>query len=296
MTMEIVADREPSADAAAAPSPASVRTFRKWAYNQSMAAMKGLAKVVARSSLVPTTPFLPTDAFPWARALEDAWTDVRRELEGVLTYKNDLPAFHEINRDATNIAHDDWKSFFFYGFGARSEANCRRCPRTAALIERVPGMKTAFFSILGPGVHLPPHRGPWVGFVRYHLGLIVPGPQEKCGIVVGGERAHWAEGKSLIFDDTYEHHVWNDTDRTRVVLFLDVARPCRFPGSLINQAVIRAAALTPFVQDSVRQHRAWERRFGSKRGGAAVTVPQLSVEIQDRSRAGSTDGKRYDVA
>jgi ornithine lipid ester-linked acyl 2-hydroxylase len=267
MTTDI-ASRAPNGPAigeGTAPGAASVRTFRKWAYNRSMEAMRRLAKVVARTSLVPTTPILPKEAFPWARPLEESWRDIRRELEGVLTYRDELPAFHEINGDATTIANDDWKSFFFYGFGRRSEANCRRCPRTADLIARVPGMSTAFFSILGPGVRLPPHHGPWNGFIRYHLGLIVPGPREKVGIIVGGERAHWAEGESLIFDDTYEHQVWNDTDKTRVVLFLDVVRPCRFPGSLVNRAVIQAAALTPFVQDSLRRHRDWERRFGRRR-------------------------------
>jgi aspartyl/asparaginyl beta-hydroxylase (cupin superfamily) len=236
-------------------------SVRKKAYNLAMSVMNPLADVVERTSLVATTPFLSADEFPWARPLEDGWREIRRELEAVLTYRADLPAFHEINGDATTISSDDWKSFFFYGFGRRSEDNCRRCPRTAALIARVPGLKTAFFSIMYPGVHLPPHRGPWKGFVRYHLGLMVPEPREKCGIAVGGERAYWAEGQSLVFDDTYEHHVWNDTDGTRVVLFLDVMRPCRFPGSWVNRAVIETAALTPFVQDSMRRHRAWERRF-----------------------------------
>jgi ornithine lipid ester-linked acyl 2-hydroxylase len=266
MGIKVIPSREHSVvdHRSQASTSANVRTFRKWAYNKSMSVMKGLAKVVSRSSLVPTTPILQKEDFPWAQPLEDGWKDIRSELEAVMGYRAELPAFHEINGDATNIAHDDWKSFFFYGFGRRSDANCDRCPRTAELIARVPGMMTAFFSILGPGVRLQPHHGPWKGFIRYHLGLIVPGPREKCGIVVGGERAHWAEGESLIFDDTYEHHVWNDTSGTRVVLFLDVMRPCRFPGSLVNQAVIRTAALTPFVQDSMRRHREWERRFGKK--------------------------------
>jgi beta-hydroxylase len=127
-------------------------------------------------------------------------------------------------------------------------------------------MKTAFFSILAPGVRIPPHRGPWKGFIRYHLGLIVPEPADRCGIEVGGQEAHWREGESLVFDDTYEHHVWNDTNGTRVVLFLDVVRPCRFPGSWVNPAVIGIASLTPFVQDSMRRHRAWERRFAATHG------------------------------
>ena len=62
--------------------------------------------------------------------------------------------------------------------------------------------------------------------MRYHLGLIVPdAPVERVGIRVGDVTVGWIEGRSLVFDDTYEHEAWNDTDETRVVLFVDVVRP-----------------------------------------------------------------------
>jgi beta-hydroxylase len=240
------------------------KTFREHAYDVAMAVMAPLAALVERTSLVPTTPFMRSEDFLWTRPLEANWRDIRDELESVLVYRDDLPAFHEINADVTDIANNDWKSFFFYGMGMRAEANCRRCPRTAALIDAVPGVTTAFFSILMPGARLPPHTGAWKGFLRYHLGLMVPEPPEKCGIVVGGEQAHWAEGRSLVFDDTYLHHVWNDTSETRVVLFMDVVRPCRFPGSLVNRAVIKATAMSPFIRSMNKRHEAWERRFEGK--------------------------------
>jgi beta-hydroxylase len=237
------------------------KSFRERAYDVAMAVLDPMARLVERTSLIPTTPFLDPTKFAWVRKLENSWRDIRSELEAVLVYRDALPAFHEINGDATDIRTDNWKSFFLYGFGKRSEGNCSRCPTTAARVAEVPGMSTAFFSILLPGARLPPHRGPWKGFMRYHLGLMVPHPAERCSIVVGGQRAHWEEGKSLLFDDTYEHAVANETDGTRVVLFLDVERPCRFPGWLINKAVIHAAPLTPFVRDSMRRQRAWEGRF-----------------------------------
>jgi ornithine lipid ester-linked acyl 2-hydroxylase len=258
-------NRTPAGARAGSPPSGFEALRRKW-YNVAMAAMRPLADLVARTSRVPTTPLLDVKDFPWTRDLEANWLEIRRELEAVLVYRDDLPAFHEVNADATTIRDDRWKSFFLYGFGRRSEENCRRCPRTAELIARVPGMKTAFFSILGPGVHIPPHKGPWKGFVRYHLGLIVPEPSERIGMIVGGHEAHWHEGEGIVFDDTYEHQVWNDTDGTRVVLFLDVVRPCRFPGSFVNQAVIEIAALTPFVQSSMRKHREWQRRFTALHG------------------------------
>ncbi len=242
------------------------KTGRELAYDVAMATMKPLAHWVAMTSRVPTTPFLRAEDFPWIERLEAHWQDIRAELDAVLTFRNDLPAFHEINGDATDISNEHWKSFFFYGFRHRSDVNCARCPRTTALIEEIPGMTTALFSILEPGARLPPHLGPWKGVIRYHLGLRVPTATEKCGLQVDGRIAHWQEGKSIVFDDTYLHSVWNDTDQTRVVLFLDIVRPCRPPGSWINQAVLKAAAWTPFIRSSVRRQREWERRFVEKHG------------------------------
>jgi len=240
------------------------KPFRDRAYDVAMWVLAPLEKAVVHSSLVPRTPFLPVEAFPWARLLESNWQVIREELDSVLAHRDDLPAFHEITADVSDIANVDWKTYFFYGYGFRAEGNCRRCPRTAALLAQVPGVTTAFFSILSPGVRIPPHRGPWKGVIRYHLGLLIPEPAEECGISVAGEVAHWRAGESLIFDDAYEHAAWNNTSGTRVVLFLDVMRPCRFPGSWINHGVITAVRISPFLRDAKRKHKAWERRFSSK--------------------------------
>ena len=97
-------------------------------------------------------------------------------------------------------------------------------------------MTTAMFSILSPRKHILDHRGPYKGVLRYHLGLIVPQRRAACRIRVGEDVRHWEQGKSMVFDDTYNHEVWNDTDETRVVLFVDVLRPLPFPESQINRA------------------------------------------------------------
>jgi len=120
-------------------------------------------------------------------------------------------------------------------------------------------MTTAFFSVLEPGKHLPDHRGTYKGVIRYHLGLLVPEPASQCRIRVGTEFRSWHEGESLIFDDTYRHEVWNDSDSTRVVLFVDFVRPLRFPASVVNQAVISAIKHSPFVKDGIANYESWER-------------------------------------
>jgi beta-hydroxylase len=129
-------------------------------------------------------------------------------------------------------------------------------------------MTTALFSILAPHKHIGEHRGPYKGVLRYHLGLRIPEPTEACGIRVGGELAHWQEGHGLLFDDTYQHEAWNDTDGVRVVLFMDVIRPLRPPAKQLNQAVIKAIAWSPYVQNAKRKEEAWEQRFEQLRAGS----------------------------
>jgi beta-hydroxylase len=234
-------------------------------------ALEPLERWLGRSSLVGDQPFFDVEQFPWAQTLEREWHSIRDELDGVLTDQEHLPNFQDISVDQATMTTDDrWKTYFLYGYGFKSEANCKRCPQTARLCKQIPGMKTAFFSILAPGKHLPPHRGPYKGVMRYHLGLLIPEPAQSSGIRVDTETRHWAEGQSMIFDDTFEHEAWNDTDRTRVVLFVDFVRPMRGAARWVNAAVLWAIAFSPFIGDAKRRHNDWEKRFEEIKARAAA--------------------------
>jgi beta-hydroxylase len=221
-----------------------------------------LDRLVAHFSAIGNPELFDERDFLWAAGLEAHWDTIRRELDAVLERRDALPNFQDISTDQATITDDDrWKTYFLYGFGFRSDANCERCPETARLVAAVPGMQTAMFSILAPGKHIPEHSGPYKGVIRYHLGLKVPRDADRCRIRVGDSSETWTEGKSLIFDDTYEHEVWNDTAEERVVLFLDVVRPLRFPMNVVNAIVLKAIAFSPFIQDAKRRHLDWEREF-----------------------------------
>lgn len=102
--------------------------------------------------------------------------------------------------------------------------NTKLCPKTAALLKKVPNLQTAMFSVLQPHSHIPKHKGPLKAVLRYHLGLIVPKNTENCFITVDSQQYHWKEGEGVLFDDTFDHFVVNNTPEVRVVLFLDVIR------------------------------------------------------------------------
>ncbi|MEO1669393.1 MAG: aspartyl/asparaginyl beta-hydroxylase domain-containing protein, partial [Cyanobacteria bacterium J06631_2] len=173
------------------------------------------------------------------------------------------PRFQDISPDqGKKISQDDlWKTFFLYGYGVKMEQNCNYCPQTTRIIEQIPGMKTAFFSIMLPGKHIPEHRGPYNGVLRCHLPLKVPDAREQCGIRVDQETRHWEEGKTIVFDDSYPHEAWNKTDQIRVVLFLDIMRPMSFPGSLVNRLLISLIRWSPFIRDAHKNQQQWDRKI-----------------------------------
>jgi ornithine lipid ester-linked acyl 2-hydroxylase len=217
--------------------------------------------LMRRFSRVGDSPFFDKALFDWTGAIEADWRAVRAELDQVLRYTEAIPNFQDISEENRALTDDDrWKTFFFRAWGIAIESNCARCPRTAALLERIPGMTSAFYSILLPRKHLPAHRGPYAGVLRYHLGLVVPDPAA-CRIRVGGQIGHWQEGASLIFDDTYEHEVWNDTDQVRVVLFVDIERPLPWPLAQVNALVIRAIARSSLVRPGLEKFQAWDERL-----------------------------------
>ncbi len=235
-----------------------------------MATIAAVERLNLRQSKVGNPAVYDNAVFPWAAQIEREWPLIRKELETVLVRKDDLPNFHDIATDVASISTDPgWKTFLLSAYGIKSEQNIALCPETWRIVQKIPGLKTAMFSIFEPGKHLPAHRGPYNGVLRFHLGLIVPEPKDQVAIRVGDEICHWDEGRALIFDDAYEHEAWNRTDKVRVVLFVDFVKPLRFPANILNWLILNIAVFTPFVREGHDNHREWERSFHKERAGQA---------------------------
>ena len=238
------------------------------------ATLAPVERFIGKRSLVGDATFFPLERFPWVKHIEANWEVIRDEAQALLADREALANFQDISKDQIEITDDDrWKTFFLYGYGFEAKLGVEMCPRTAQLMREIPGMKTAMISILSPSKHILDHRGPYKGVLRYHLGLIVPEDAESCRIRVGDDYRRWEEGKSMIFDDTFNHEVWNDTDETRVVLFVDVMRPLPFPDSAINEGIVKAIGYSPFVLDAKRNQEAWEARYREQRGAASPAAP-----------------------
>ncbi len=144
------------------------------------------------------------------------------------------------------VSKRKWKVLFLKIYGKDINRNILSFPRTTALLKNRK-IKTAMFSRLEPNSHILPHRGPYKGVLRYHLGLIIPKEYNECGIRINNKDYHWQIGESLLFDDTYIHEAWNNTEESRIILFLDIERNLQFPFNILNKFVLYVIKHSPFV-------------------------------------------------
>ena len=236
----------------------------RWAVRGGLGAVRAVRRPVESwivgASEVGPGPFLDPARFGWIPALEAGHQVVRDELEALLAADIEVRSTHDMNAVAGR-SDARWQTLLLRYYGMRCGV-ADRCPGTAELLDAVPGLRAASFSILRPGAAIPPHRGPYAGVVRYHLALIVPEPADACGIRVRDEVAHWEEGRSLLFDESYEHEAWNRTGGLRAVLFLDIVRPLRQPARAVNSALLAAFAASPYARSTKRRNLEWESSQG----------------------------------
>ena len=180
-------------------------------------------------------PVFDSRDFKWTENFRHRWTDILNEFND---YRKEylIPAYKDVNVGSSG-GTEGWKALFLRVFNNDTEV-IKKFPKTKKLLDSCL-CTAAYFSMLEPGTHIPEHRGVFKGVIRYHLGLKIPSDWENCFIVVDGQKLHWREGKDLMFDDMFLHHVENNTKESRVVLFMDIKRDFKnFMLNAINNIVI----------------------------------------------------------
>ena len=184
---------------------------------------------------LPALEFYERNNFPWLDSIEAATDEIRSELihvlqEGpsVLKPYVDIPAGMPLDQWRELNQSRRWGVYYLWQEGVAIPDHIARFPRTVAALTawprcEVPGCSpTAVFSILDAKTRIPPHSGVSNTRLIVHLPLIVP---PGCGFRVGAERREWHPGHAFVFDDTFEHEAWNDSDVPRAVLILDIWSP-----------------------------------------------------------------------
>lgn len=175
-------------------------------------------------SAVPNRPVLALESFPELAVLKDNWQTIRDEALA-LRRRGDIRASDAYDDLGFNsFFKTGWTRFYLKWYEASLPSARAHCPKTVALLEQCPSIHGAMFAALPPGGSLVAHRDPYAGALRYHLGLATPN-DDRCRIYIDGEPYSWRDGEAIVFDETYIHKAYNETEQDRIILFCDVERP-----------------------------------------------------------------------
>lgn len=164
---------------------------------------------------------------PMLQHLLDHFGDLQREAVSIL-HENTLVDFSAVNPFQRRIAlNQPWKVFPFFSYGKTHEENCKKAPITSSILQQIPSVRLAMYSVMSKGANIPTHCGFFKSSLRVHLTLVTDYEDVSMQryIDVGGQTYSWKMGEMVAFDDTYPHKVINNVEGKRVVLFLDVDRP-----------------------------------------------------------------------
>ncbi|HEX7341450.1 MAG TPA: aspartyl/asparaginyl beta-hydroxylase domain-containing protein [Rhodanobacteraceae bacterium] len=177
-------------------------------------------------SRTPARPILDRSAFPQLDVLREHWQIIRDEALALADAGHVARASEHHDASFNSFIKQGWKRFYLKWYGEPLASAAALCPKTVELVNAIPDIKAAMFAVLAPHSKLNPHRDPFAGSLRYHLGLITPNSRD-CAIFVDGEEHAWGDGKDVVFDETFVHWVDNKTDQTRIIFFADVERPLK---------------------------------------------------------------------
>jgi len=206
--------------------------------------------------------------YPPLDSVTQAYPVIRKEFESLLAQAQELPQYHELDsgeRKISSTTPKRWNVFMLEIMGHKPAANRAWCPETCRVLDRVPNMIQAFFSILEPGKSVPEHEGPYLGYLRYHLGLRVPADRPPK-LVVNRQDYVWKEGEAVLFDDSWPHSVINTSAETRAVLIVDVRRPLPKVPDLLNRFLLDVVARHTYGRHIARK----AERFAQAQGWAAA--------------------------
>jgi aspartyl/asparaginyl beta-hydroxylase (cupin superfamily) len=168
-------------------------------------------------------PWHDAHDFPFTRAFEANHAAIRAELEAFLaqqrvTFRNYVgPILHE------QADSGDWHVLYLDYRGHLWDEHIKHFPTLWNTVQQMPRRSgTVFISRLTPGTHIPKHCGSTNTQLTCHFGIVVPQGVE---MRVCRETRAQVEGRCTIFDDSFEHEVWNRSDSNRYNVFMQFWHP-----------------------------------------------------------------------
>jgi len=246
---------------------ASLGTFAVRIYKNPIEALYMMSAILTLG--IRTPEFLDKDAyFPMNRVFEDPanFDALKEEVENILEKTGDGDSLtmtsETFSGQNTYIGSDirrengktkAWRVINIKAGDQYSAVAHKYFPSLVRLLRSVPQIGTCAISVLQDGVHIPIHVGYYKGIMRYMIPIIVPKDRENVFLCVNELKYYWTEGVGVLWDDTYPHKVYNNTDKIRVVIYMDVVRPLRWGLNTLNRFILLLACNSKIVKDEIKR-------------------------------------------
>ncbi len=181
--------------------------------------------------------------YPSLNQVTESFSTIRDEFDKFYAQRT-LPNYHDIDpgeKEISDATEHNWKVFLLYLTGRQTDVAKECCPKTLEILSKIPNLMQAFFSVMDPKKSVPLHEGPYLGYLRYHLGIRTP-KNNPPSIIVKGQPYTWEASKAVLFDDSWPHEVINESEEPRAVLIVDVLRPMPALPTLINKIMTNVVA------------------------------------------------------
>ena len=170
------------------------------------------------------SPWWDTSAFPWVAELEAAAPRIAEELARV---EGGASSF-ACDSAQRSVMGDGWAAVRLQRMGEWKTENTERFPETTAILQGLDipfAVRGVMFARQVPGTGVAPHSDARNFILTAHLGLKVPKEADKAWIKVGTEQRNWAENEAVVFDTSFQHSTFNESEEDRMVLIIDFWHP-----------------------------------------------------------------------
>lgn len=164
--------------------------------------------------------FINPDNFKWAKELAANTGAIRAELQKYLE-DNNLQSYFNTSMVTKK---NSWRTIAMKTWGIELYKNQKKLPFTTSLLNKYPEIVSASFNLLEAKSRIKPHCGDTNAIYRCHLGIEIPSGLPEVGFRVKEESREWKNGEWMLFMDAYNHEAWNESDKPRYILLLDVMR------------------------------------------------------------------------
>lgn len=166
------------------------------------------------------------------KALEKYRKKLRKESDDFFSHVDGPEGAHGVplNEELSVNGTKPWLELLLWDRGQEQQHECSAVPKMCKLLRkfksRLHPSGQVKLSCMTGGTTATRHCGPCDTKLRFHHAILLP-EFRKAEISVADTTKHWVEGRSLLFDDSFEHTVDFDADpgAKRVVLIVDLVHP-----------------------------------------------------------------------